>query len=88
MIIIGMEKKFLNEDGSLNVERINKLPLEEYMDVIGDFTEAQSKEYISKITINESNEPIQMVHVDYGLDDERSGIDIEQYLKQRMQNNF
>ena len=30
-----MEKKFLNEDGSLNVERINKLPLEEYMDVIG-----------------------------------------------------
>ena len=57
------------------------------VDVIGDFTEAQSKEYISKIPINESNEPIHMVHVDYGLDDERSGIDIEQYLKHMMQNN-
>lgn len=75
-----MNKKFINEDGSLNIERINKLPLEEYIDIIGDFTEEQSKEYISKIPINESNEPIRMVHVDYGLDDERSGIDIEKYL--------
>ena len=29
----------LKEDGSLDVEHINKLPLEEYMDTIGDLSE-------------------------------------------------
>ena len=32
----------LKKDGSLDIERINSLPLEEYMDVIGDLTEEQS----------------------------------------------
>ena len=33
-----MEKRFLNEDGSLNIECINKLPIEEWMNVVGDMT--------------------------------------------------
>ena len=42
-------KKYLKEDGSLDVERINKLPIEEYMDVMRDLTQEQIEEYISKL---------------------------------------
>lgn len=54
----------LKEDGSLDVEHINKLPLEEYMDAIGDLSEEQYEEYLSKFPINESNEPIRVIKVD------------------------
>ena len=54
----------LKEDGSLDVEHINKLPLEEYMDAIGDLSEEQYEEYLSKLPINESNEPIRVIKVD------------------------
>ena len=54
----------LKEDGSLDIERINKLPIEEYMDVVGDLTEEQYEEYLSKLPINESNEPIRVIKVD------------------------
>lgn len=54
----------LKEDGSLDVEHINKLPLEEYMNAIGDLSEEQYKEYLSKLPINESNEPIRVIKVD------------------------
>ena len=54
----------LKEDGSLDVEHINKLPLEEYMDTIGDLSEEQYKEYLSKLPVNESNEPIRVIMVD------------------------
>lgn len=54
----------LKEDGSLDVKHINKLPLEEYMDTIGDLSEEQYEEYLSKLPINESNEPIRVIKVD------------------------
>ena len=60
----------LKEDGSLDIERINKLPLEEYMDEIGALTEEQYKEYLSKLPINESNVPTCAVVVDYTLKEE------------------
>lgn len=60
----------LKEDGSLDIERINKLPLEEYMDEIGALTEEQYKEYLSKLPINESNVPTRAVVVDYTLKEE------------------
>lgn len=56
--------KYLKEDGSLNVEHIDKLPLEEYMNAMGDLTQEQVKEYISKLPINESNEPMRAINVD------------------------
>ena len=62
--------KYLKEDGSLDIERINKLPLEEYMDAVGDLTEEQYEEYYSKLPINESNEPTKAVIVDYTLEEE------------------
>ena len=54
----------------MNVERINSLPLEEYMDVIGDLTEEQYEEYVSKLPINESHEPMKAVEVDYTLEED------------------
>ena len=38
----------LKEDGSLDIERINQLPIEEYMEEVGNFTNEQRKEYYSK----------------------------------------
>ncbi len=60
----------LKEDGSLDIERINKLPLEEYMEEMGTLTQEQVKEYISKLPVNESKEPMQAIVVNYTLDEE------------------
>jgi len=49
---------FLKEDGSLDIERINSLPLREYMDAMGELTQEQVQEYLSKLPINESDEPM------------------------------
>ena len=56
--------KYLKEDGSLDIKHINQLPIDEYMDVVGDLTEEQYEEYLSKLPINESNEPIRVIKVD------------------------
>ena len=54
----------LKEDGSLDIERMNNLPYEEYMDAMGDLTKEQVEEYLSKLPINESDEPMRAVVVD------------------------
>ena len=59
----------LKEEGSLDIERINNLPLEEYMEAMGDLTEEQIKEYNSKLPLSESNEPMMATEVDYSFDD-------------------
>ena len=71
---------FLKEDGSLDIERINKLPIEEYMEVIGDLTKEQYEYYQSKTPLNESHEPVRAIVVDYGFNDERSGVDADVFL--------
>lgn len=65
----------LKEDGSLDIERINALPIEEYMKEVGGLTNEQRKEYYSKTPINESQEPVRPVVVDYTLEEdiERNG---------------
>ena len=74
--------KYLKEDGSLDIKRINQLPIEEYMDVVGDLTEEQYKEYLSKLPINESNESMKAVVVDYTLEEEleRGAVIAEDYI--------
>lgn len=71
---------FIKEDGSLDVERINNLPIEEYMDVVGDLTEEQFEYFLQNQQLNESKEPVEPIEVDYDFDDERSGRDIGEYL--------
>ena len=60
----------LKENGELDIERINELPIEEYMDVIGGLTEEQYKEYLSNLPVNESKEPVRAIVVDYTLEEE------------------
>lgn len=78
-------KNYLKEDGSLDIERINKLPIEEYMDVVGDLTQEQYQYYLSKTPINESQEPTKAVVVNYTLEEEfeRGCLDLEEYLKNK-----
>ena len=40
------------------------------MEEMGTLTQAQVKEYISKLPINESVEPVTAIEVDYTLEDE------------------
>lgn len=73
----------LKEDGSLDVERINKLPLDERLHEIGKFTREQVNEYFSKAPIKESHMPITPVKVDYKMEDllARGYATAEQILK-------
>ena len=76
----------LKEDGSLDIERINKLPIEEYMNVIGDLTKEQYEVYLSKLPINESHEPTRAIKVNYTM-----GVAAEEVINKigkRSQNNF
>ena len=59
--------EFLKEDGSLDVERIRKLPLEEKSRVIGRFTREQVEEYFSKCPV--CHGPIKPVKVNYKMED-------------------
>ena len=55
---------YLKEDGSVDVERINKLPLIEWMDMVGEMTKEQFEYFESKTPLIESNEPYMGVEVD------------------------
>lgn len=61
---------YLKENGRLDIEKINKLSYEKYMDVMGGLTEEQVNEYLSALPINEANDPVQAVNVKYTLKDE------------------
>lgn len=61
----------LKEDGSLDVERIQKLPYNEYIHEISNFTKEQYDEYVSKIPINESQGTVIPIVVE----------DVDEYLK-------
>jgi hypothetical protein len=59
--------EYLKEDGSLDVERINKLPLDERLHKIGRFTREQVEEYFSKVPV--CHGPIKPVKVNYKMED-------------------
>ena len=60
----------LKEDGSLDIERINQLPIEEYMEEIGNLTEEQYEEYLSKLPLCESQNCKRDIVVDYALEED------------------
>ena len=43
----------LKEDGSLDIDRINNLPKNDWMNLMGELTNEQFKEYKSKCPLNE-----------------------------------
>lgn len=60
---------YLKEDGSLDIERIDKLPLEDKIREIGRFTREQIEEYFLEVPINESHTPITPIKVNYSMED-------------------
>ena len=72
----------LKEDGSLDIERINALPLEEYTEELGRLTWEQVEEYFSSISMEESLQTPHSVEVDYTLEDElaRGGVLFEDVI--------
>ena len=62
-----MTMEYLKKDGSLDVERIRNLPLDERLHEIGRFTREQVEEYFSKCPV--CHGPIKPVKVDYKMED-------------------
>lgn len=60
----------LKEDGSLDVERINQLPIDEYMKEIGGLTDKQCDEYLSQLPTNASAVIVESTKADSILEDE------------------
>ena len=60
--------EYIKEDGGLDVERINSLPLDERLKEMGKFSREQMEVYFSKVGIsfNESTKPIK---VDYKIEE-------------------
>ena len=74
---------YLKEDGSLDIERIRKLPIEERAKMVSSFNDNQLKYYVSKFPINESKQPIKAVVVDYTMEDEKrrgTGVDADEFF--------
>lgn len=84
MVVLDMV--YLKENGRLDIEKINKLSYEKYMDVMGRLTEEQVNEYLSALPINEANEPVQAVNVGYTLEDEleKGAVIANDYIQNRM----
>lgn len=67
----------LKEDGRLDIERINSLSFDAYMDEMGTLTNEQIEEYLSKLPINESKQPMKAVIVESV---EQYGVDADEFL--------
>ena len=73
---------YLKEDGSLDIDKINNLPMEEYIEVVGDMTLEEYKYYTSKLPINEGNQPVRPV-LFYSIEElfeNDMGFDLKEYL--------
>lgn len=70
--------QYLKEDGSLDIEKIRNLPIEEKIKVLPTLTQEQKEEYWAKRPINEGKMGTQPVYVDYPM--EQDGVDALDFL--------
>ena len=75
----------LKEDGSLDVEQINRLPLYEFTEVIGCLSGSQRKYYYSNMPILEGKQHTKAVKF-FSYDEiiKKGGIDISDYLSKKI----
>ena len=75
----------LKEDGNLDIERINRLPIDEYINVIENLTDTQREYYNSNLPINEGKQHTKAVFVDYTIEDEikNGAVNIFDYLEEK-----
>lgn len=74
---------FLKEDGSLDIERIEQLPVEEHMKMLGKFTDEQCDYYLSTLPDDNSNDCPRNIIVDYTMEDEiarGTAVDASEFL--------
>ena len=77
----------LKEDGSLDIERINSLPLYEFSEVIGSLSASQRKYYFSNLPILEGRQHTKPVKF-YSYDElikKGLGVDIDDYLAKKLE---
>lgn len=74
-----MASKNLKEDGSLDVEKIDKLPLKEWLLAMGNLTENQAQEYLSKQPHRETHGPITPIKIDWDIME--IGVDATEFLE-------
>ena len=74
--------KYLKEDGSLDVEFIDSLPMDEHVKIMGKLTKEQINEYFSKQPINEVKGGTRPIYVDYAIEEEleRGAVIAEDYI--------
>ncbi len=76
---------FLKEDGTLDIERINQLPIEEYMKMIGELSDEQLSQYESTFPENDGTQHTKAIVVDYTMEDEikRGCIILKDFLNEK-----
>lgn len=77
---------FLKDDGSLDIERINQLPIEEHLKMIRELSDEQYHQYVASFPENDGTQPVKAIVVDYSMEDEikrGTGVDIDEYLKRK-----
>ena len=74
----------LKEDGGLDVEWINNLPLEEHCKAVASLTRKQLKEYLSKQPINEAENAPRSTYTNKPM--EEWGVDAMEFLKKLKDN--
>lgn len=75
---------FLKEDGSLDIERLNALPIEEHMKMVGELTDEQYHQYVASLPENDGTQPVKAIVVDYSMEDEikrGTAVDADEFLK-------
>lgn len=75
---------FLKDDGSLDIERINLLSLDEHMNMLAEFTSDQMEEYQSSLPKGGCDFPHNII-VDYTMEDEikrGTGVDADTFLRE------
>ena len=60
----------LKKNGTLDIERINKLPTNEWMDLMGELTEEQFEEYKKKCPLNEGINSVMSYTVDCTMEED------------------
>lgn len=76
----------LKEDGSLDIERINNLPIDEYINVIENLTKTQREYYNSNLPINDGTKHTKAIFVEYTMEEEiKKGkcVEAETFLKKK-----
>lgn len=78
---------FLKDDGSLDLVRINRLPVEEHMKMLGELTDEQCDYYLSTLPDDDSSDCPRNIFVDYTLEDElkRGSVILKDYIAEKME---